>query len=877
MNLNNTIDIEFINTDTRALMQHELKVLKNNLNTLFVDSPGSTTGSVQVWFRAGSALEDKSNEGIAHFLEHMFFKGTKKRPGAAIAHEVESFGGEINAFTSFDYTCYYINTPNTQLEKTTEILMDMVSNPEFKQEDLIPERGVVFEEYRRSQDNAGQYSFQQIQKNCFTGGYAHPILGNEKSIKNFSQEQLHHFRNKYYNLSNALLVVSGDLKKKAKIVKTIESFKLPSGNQSKFPKFSLKKKPSVSLHKKETHMIQLNLCWQGAPYTNEKACYEDLALNCLGHGESSPLYNEMVLKDSLANNSACSTMFMNNGGLHYMRIVFPPKSLNKVLERLSSTLVSVVSDGFTKEDLSRIKNQYIASKVYDKESLESFTFNLGHSFAQTGNINSEDEFIERIRSANINQVNSALRDVLTSNFHISTQIPKAEDQIKVKNALAKFHIALSKKLKRVSAKNEKKLKVKTSKYDPQVQLIEIKPGVQLLYRQNDLTPTFVMHAYIQGGLTEETPNINGIYQILSGALTKGYKGTTQKKLNEDLETKSASLSSFSGKNAYGITMHAQSEHFSKMCEHFTGSLLTPTFMNSVVKHDKEMSLRTITNHQENPVKACFKEASNIFFNRHPYSMPIIGTPKSIRSITSKKVKELHARNLKSKNILITYCGDEDLSTVLSELSPLFKALPAIKSKKAAIKKFVPLRNQHRYVYFDREQTQIFFGLDSKPLGHKENIVLKMLSTHLSGQSSDLFVHVRDRLGLCYTAQPVHFTALEAGYWGIYMASGHDKVDAAVKAIRNIIDNIQAKGLKKSEFNRIKKMIAGQNLLHIQTNEDYANIYSVTCHQGKDLDYYHKNNEAIKNLNYETFSKLLKSVLSRKWSTVIVGRSDIQSK
>ena len=96
-------------------MQIQQLKLDNQLETLFVDSPGSTAASVQIWFRAGSALETKENRGIAHFLEHMFFKGTPTRPGAEIAHEVESFGGEVNAFTSFDYTCYYINTPNSKL------------------------------------------------------------------------------------------------------------------------------------------------------------------------------------------------------------------------------------------------------------------------------------------------------------------------------------------------------------------------------------------------------------------------------------------------------------------------------------------------------------------------------------------------------------------------------------------------------------------------------------------------------------------------------------------------------------------------------------------------------------------------------------------
>ena len=93
-------------------MFHQLEKLKNNLNVLFIDIPGSTAATTQIWFRAGSALEEHSEEGIAHFLEHMFFKGTERHPGAQIAHQVESFGGDINAFTSFDYTCYYINTPN---------------------------------------------------------------------------------------------------------------------------------------------------------------------------------------------------------------------------------------------------------------------------------------------------------------------------------------------------------------------------------------------------------------------------------------------------------------------------------------------------------------------------------------------------------------------------------------------------------------------------------------------------------------------------------------------------------------------------------------------------------------------------------------------
>ena len=149
---------------------------KMALETLYIHGPGTFSASVQIWFRAGSALESKSEKGIAHFLEHMFFKGTPTRPGALIAHEVESYGGEINAFTSFDYTCYYINTPADYLNKTTSILLDGIK-PNVSSKDITPEREVVFEEFEaRSLDNPNQFNFKNIQESSFTSGYGVPFL-----------------------------------------------------------------------------------------------------------------------------------------------------------------------------------------------------------------------------------------------------------------------------------------------------------------------------------------------------------------------------------------------------------------------------------------------------------------------------------------------------------------------------------------------------------------------------------------------------------------------------------------------------------------------------------------------------------------------------
>ena len=147
----------------------------------------------------------------------------------------------------------------------------------------------------------------------------------------------------------------------------------------------------------------------------------------------------------------------------------------------------------------------------------------------------------------------------------------------------------------------------------------------------------------------------------------------------------------------------------------------------------------------------------------------------------------------------------------------------------------------------------------------------MLNSHLSGQSSELFVEVRDRQGLCYSAQPVHFGAIEGGYFGIYMASGFDKVKPAIAAIKDLIGRIRENGLPEEDFNRIKTMIKGQNLINVQTNEDFASIYSVPVLQSQGLDYYYKGNKEIEDLKYADFQKNIKKVLSQKWNTIVVGR------
>ena len=845
----------------------------HGLNTLFIDDPHSGIASVQIWFRAGSALETSPNRGIAHFLEHMFFKGTPQRPKDTIASEVESFGGEINAFTSFDYTCYYINTPSTHLLNAVNILMDMVSNPEFKEEGLVPERDVVFEEYRGSIDNPNRYAFYQLQKSCFTKTYAHPILGKEKTIKNFNRDQLIEFRKNFYTKSNCMIVIAGELKHKDEATQALKNFDMPDGPLNQFPKFGLKRKASSTIHQRDVHHCQLDLAIESPNFKEDQAAAEDLAFNCLGHGESSRFYGELVAKGTLADHATASTSFMNRGGFHYIKIIFPYKSLKRTLQKTKGLLKTVISSGFSQAEIRKIKNQYIDSKVYDRESLESFAFSLGHSFAQTGDIESENQFIERIKSTPAGHVNHVLKDIFARPVHASLQIPLNKNLAPAKRALDSFCQDISttgKKLKKIH--RTQKQKIRCSKFDPLTQKIEISQGISLLYRKNPRTPTFVLHAYIRSGHSHESDRNSGSHKILSQVLTRGYKGVSRSALRESLEDCYAGLNGFSGRNAYGLSMYGQTRHFDELSKHFCGTLLSPTMEPHEVNHAQEILLRTLERNKHDPRKMCFKTVGEIMFAGHPYQKDGRGTSASIGRANSKNLLALHRKNLTKEDILITCCGDLELHQILCALESLTSLIKkTLQDQRSQKKRPCYPRTEERHLLFKREQSHIFTGIPTKGFGHRENILLKILTAHLSRQSSELFLQLREKQGLCYSTHPIHFLALEAGYWGLYVASGNDKAKTAMAILKKIIDRIRREGISEQHFATAKTIIAGKELMGLQTNEDYANAYSISTLHGYGLDFYHKELEAVKNFSYKDFQVQTSKIFSQKWSTVWVGQ------
>ena len=194
----------------------EKYVLGNGLTVVIRPNPASPVVAVQAWVKAGSTTEPEERAGMSHILEHMAFKGTKRRGTADIAREVESLGGDINAYTSFDQTVYHITISGRFLENALDILSDTLENSVFDAGELAREREVVLEEVRMNEDNPERVVGKALFREAYREHpYGRPVIGYVDTIKNTTREDLVSYFHKWYVPGNMVLVITGGVDPKA--------------------------------------------------------------------------------------------------------------------------------------------------------------------------------------------------------------------------------------------------------------------------------------------------------------------------------------------------------------------------------------------------------------------------------------------------------------------------------------------------------------------------------------------------------------------------------------------------------------------------------------------------------------------------------------
>ena len=287
-------------------MKYSLSVLPNGLRVLSVPMPQLESATVTVWVKTGSRMENSKVNGISHFLEHMVFKGSKKRPSAKeISEAVDAIGGEFNANTNKDWTNFYIKARATHLETAFDVLADMVLNPILAKEEIEREKGVIVEEIRMYEDTPMVKISDVFEGLTFSGSsLGWDIAGNEKTVRGIEKTDFLRYRKMHYHPKNMLITVSGAIKEKDILSLAKRYFGGLNGQNSKVldiePFKVSQDKPRVKLRTKkieQAHFI-LGFLGNGRSYPGKFA--EMMLTTILGGGMSSRLFIEVRERRGLA-------------------------------------------------------------------------------------------------------------------------------------------------------------------------------------------------------------------------------------------------------------------------------------------------------------------------------------------------------------------------------------------------------------------------------------------------------------------------------------------------------------------------------------------------------------------------------------------------
>ncbi|WP_184317413.1 M16 family metallopeptidase [Geobacillus subterraneus] len=396
---------------------------KNGVRIVLEQIPTVRSVAIGVWIGTGSRNETEQNNGISHFLEHMFFKGTTTRTARDIAEAFDSIGGQVNAFTSKEYTCYYAKVLDEHAPLALEMLADMFFHSTFVEDELKKERSVVLEEIKMYEDTPDDIVHDLLGKACYANhplGY--PILGTEETLRTFTGDTLRQYMADYYTPDRVVVSVAGNVDER--FIGEIERY---------FGSFTAANKPASSgtpsfvpqklARKKDTEQAHVCIGFKGLPIGHPDAYPLLILNNILGGSMSSRLFQEVREQRGLAYSVFSYHSAYQDSGLLAIYAGTGSGQLDVLFETIQRTLRQLTEDGITEKELRNSKEQMKGSLMLGLESTNSRMSRNGKNELLLGRHRSLDEIIEEIESVTVEKVNELARAVFEEEYALALISP----------------------------------------------------------------------------------------------------------------------------------------------------------------------------------------------------------------------------------------------------------------------------------------------------------------------------------------------------------------------------------------------------------------------------------------------------------------------
>lgn len=354
---------------------YTIEKLKNGLTVLYIPQNDANSVTTSIMIPVGSRYESDKMAGVSHFIEHMMFKGTKKRPNTLkLTREIDRLGAEYNAFTGKEYTGYYIKTDKNYLDKSFDILSDMLFDSLFQSKEMVKEKTVVVEEIKMYKDNPLMFVDSLFESllfaNCPLG---RDIAGTEETVLNYDPKDVVNFRDKYYNPNNLFLAIAGKIDDNVK--NKVEKYFGQRKNKTEkinnfFEKFNYgkeNKNDRILIDKRKTDQAQLMLGFPAFKIGDKRNKTISVLNTILGGSMSSRLFIQIRERNGLAYFVRSGSDNFRDAGYVYVRAGLDVKNINKAIKIVKTELEKISKNGVSKKELIDAKTHIRGSLVLAME------------------------------------------------------------------------------------------------------------------------------------------------------------------------------------------------------------------------------------------------------------------------------------------------------------------------------------------------------------------------------------------------------------------------------------------------------------------------------------------------------------------------------
>ncbi|WP_342430608.1 pitrilysin family protein [Neobacillus sp. FSL H8-0543] len=398
----------------------------NGVRIVLENIPHVRSVAIGVWIGTGSRNEDPQTNGISHFLEHMFFKGTKTRTAKEIAESFDSIGGQVNAFTSKEYTCYYAKVLDTHSQFALDVLADMFFNSSFDEVELQKERNVVLEEIKMYEDTPDDIVHDLLSRAVYEDhplGY--PILGTEETLNTFSGDTLRDYIHERYTPENVVISIAGNISEN--FIQEVEKYfgSYVGGKHETTDNLPVFHSNRLS-RKKDTEQAHLCIGFEGLKVGHEDMYSLIVLNNVLGGSMSSRLFQEVREQRGLAYSVFSYHSAYQDNGVVTVYGGTGAKQLDVLFDTVQETLAKLKQDGITEKELTNSKEQLKGSLMLSLESTNSRMSRNGKNELLLKRHRSLDEIIDQIDLITKKSVNDMAHAVFTDKYSVSLISPNGD-------------------------------------------------------------------------------------------------------------------------------------------------------------------------------------------------------------------------------------------------------------------------------------------------------------------------------------------------------------------------------------------------------------------------------------------------------------------